>query len=323
MLSDRWTKPDESVKIEGYSFEDFKEFLTFVYSGECELSKENIFAMVDIAEFFIVEEFKEFCEEFLINTEMNFNNIYQIIETAIKFSMETLKKATISYASKNISTFLEAEKFCELDKSTLKEILELCGKTEHQEEIFKAVYQWAEKRAKEVVDADNGLNLNETIKEQISDFLPFFEYKFMGTEFLATVVFRKSFLFTDDELHNILLARIGNRVQIIDENGKKMKGEIRCDELKNVVAAIKSKKNVYPSFYVIETYYHWNTQQSKPSNPSKLTKNEKIDWYLVYDSWGDIAIKTRNQLEKRDYLLAEMFAEGEFVLNEKCKIEIV
>uniref|UniRef100_A0A914PNF1 BACK domain-containing protein n=1 Tax=Panagrolaimus davidi TaxID=227884 RepID=A0A914PNF1_9BILA len=234
--------------------------------------------------------------------------------------METLKKAIISYASKNISNFLLAEKFYELEKSTLKEIVELCNKTEHQEDTFKAVYKWAEKQAKNNVESGNGLNLNDAIKEQMSDFLPFFKFGFMESEFLATVVYRKSFLFTDDELHNILLARYGNQIQIIDENGKKMKGEIRCNEIKNVIAAIKSQKNVYAGVF---GYYFWNTKQPKPSTPSKLIKNEKIDWYLVYDYDGDIAIKTRNQLENRDYLLAEMFAEGEFIFNKKCKIEIV
>uniref|UniRef100_A0A914QBL5 Uncharacterized protein n=1 Tax=Panagrolaimus davidi TaxID=227884 RepID=A0A914QBL5_9BILA len=190
-------------------------------------------------------------------------------------------------------------------------------------EFNQLVYKWAEKQAKENLETDNGLDLNDAIKEQISDFLPFVEYGFMETKFLATVVYRKAFLFTDDELHNILLARIGNQVQIIDENGKKMKGEIRCNEIKNVVDVIKSQKNVYPTFSCLYGYYYWETQQSKSSTPSKLIKNEKIDCYLVHDKDGDVAIVTRNQLKNYDYLLAEMFAESEFVLNEKCKIEIV
>uniref|UniRef100_A0A914QBU4 Uncharacterized protein n=1 Tax=Panagrolaimus davidi TaxID=227884 RepID=A0A914QBU4_9BILA len=112
-------------------------------------------------------------------------------------------------------------------------------------------------------------------------------------------------------------------IQITDENGKKMKGEIRCNKIKNVVDAIKSKKNVYPAFAHVANYCYWNTKQSKPLTPSKLIENEKIDWYLVYDSDGDIAIKSRNQLNNEDYLLAEMFAEGEFVFDKICKIDIV
>uniref|UniRef100_A0A914PJ98 BTB domain-containing protein n=1 Tax=Panagrolaimus davidi TaxID=227884 RepID=A0A914PJ98_9BILA len=57
MLSDRWSKPNESIKIEGYCFDDFKEFLMFLYSGECTLTEDNIAAMIDIAEFFVVKIF--------------------------------------------------------------------------------------------------------------------------------------------------------------------------------------------------------------------------------------------------------------------------
>uniref|UniRef100_A0A914PVG1 BTB domain-containing protein n=1 Tax=Panagrolaimus davidi TaxID=227884 RepID=A0A914PVG1_9BILA len=291
MLSERWTKPNELIKIEGYTFDDFKEFLTFIYSGKCQLTKDNIFSMTDIAEFYGVQVFKTICEEFLTKMELNLENIYQMIGISNKYSLAKLNPLVIDFASKNISTFFKNKQFYELEKCILKKILELSDKTKHQEDVFEAVYQWGEKQAKEAVETDNGLDLNETIKKQISDVLPFIEYGFMGTKFLATVVYRKAFLFTDDELHNILLAHIGNKVQIVDENGKKMKGEIQCNEIKNVVDVIKSQKNVYPSISC--GYYYWNTKQSKPSTPSKLIINEKIDWYLVYDSDGDIAIKRR------------------------------
>uniref|UniRef100_A0AC34G0M7 BTB domain-containing protein n=1 Tax=Panagrolaimus sp. ES5 TaxID=591445 RepID=A0AC34G0M7_9BILA len=54
MLSNRWYRTEEPVGISDYSFDDFKEFITFIYSGECKLSKDNIFAMVDIAEYYDV-----------------------------------------------------------------------------------------------------------------------------------------------------------------------------------------------------------------------------------------------------------------------------
>uniref|UniRef100_A0A914Q909 BTB domain-containing protein n=1 Tax=Panagrolaimus davidi TaxID=227884 RepID=A0A914Q909_9BILA len=38
MLSDRWISKNNSIKIETYKFEDFKELLTFIYSGECNLT---------------------------------------------------------------------------------------------------------------------------------------------------------------------------------------------------------------------------------------------------------------------------------------------
>uniref|UniRef100_A0A914YTC1 BTB domain-containing protein n=1 Tax=Panagrolaimus superbus TaxID=310955 RepID=A0A914YTC1_9BILA len=45
MLSDRWTKSNEPIPLHGHTFEDFKEFLTFLYSGKCSLTDNSIFAM--------------------------------------------------------------------------------------------------------------------------------------------------------------------------------------------------------------------------------------------------------------------------------------
>uniref|UniRef100_A0A914PZ29 BTB domain-containing protein n=1 Tax=Panagrolaimus davidi TaxID=227884 RepID=A0A914PZ29_9BILA len=34
MLSDRWMSKDETIKIKTNKFDNFKEFITFIYSGE-------------------------------------------------------------------------------------------------------------------------------------------------------------------------------------------------------------------------------------------------------------------------------------------------
>uniref|UniRef100_A0A914ZCZ9 BTB domain-containing protein n=1 Tax=Panagrolaimus superbus TaxID=310955 RepID=A0A914ZCZ9_9BILA len=51
-LSDRWSTKDEVIKIEDYSFDCFYEFIQFIYTGRCDLSSENVFKMVDMAEFY-------------------------------------------------------------------------------------------------------------------------------------------------------------------------------------------------------------------------------------------------------------------------------
>uniref|UniRef100_A0AC35GXJ6 BTB domain-containing protein n=1 Tax=Panagrolaimus sp. PS1159 TaxID=55785 RepID=A0AC35GXJ6_9BILA len=297
MLSNQLTIYDKPILIEGYSFENFKEFLTFLYSGKCQLSKENIFSMVDIAEFYRVPCFKTICDEFLTKTELTLENIYQMIRISNKYSLTEFYQLVVSFASKNISTFLKNEQFYGLEKCTLIKILELSDKTKNQEVIFEAVYKWVEKQANKNLETDNffffGLDLNDAIKKQISDLLPFISFQNMSVDFLTFFVVKQTDIFTNNELRDILCARSGVHVQITDENGKKMKGELRCDEMERVVDVIKSLNDKCCRFDFV--LYYWRTTRQKPSTPSKLIKNEKIDWYLVYDFNGDIAIKTRNK----------------------------
>uniref|UniRef100_A0A914Q3M9 BTB domain-containing protein n=1 Tax=Panagrolaimus davidi TaxID=227884 RepID=A0A914Q3M9_9BILA len=322
MLSNQLTIFDEPISIENYTLEDFKEFLTFIYSCQCQLSKENIFSIIDAAEFYCVQRFKTICEEFLTKSELNLENIYQMIQISNKYLLAKFNKLVIKFASKNISTFLKNEQFYGLKKCTLKKILELSDKTKDQEVVFEAVYKWAEIQAKENFETDSGMDLNDAIKKQISDLLPFINFQNMGIDFLTFFVVKKTDIFTVSELRDILWDRTRVHVHVTDENGKKMKGEIQCYEMNKIVDEIKSLKNKCCSFGY-STYCYWQTERQKPSTPSKLIKSEKIDWYLVYDFERDIAIKHRENINDFNYLLAEMFAGDGFIINEKCKIEIV
>uniref|UniRef100_A0A914Q7D3 BTB domain-containing protein n=1 Tax=Panagrolaimus davidi TaxID=227884 RepID=A0A914Q7D3_9BILA len=81
MLSDRWISKNNSIKIETYKFDDFKELLSFIYSGKCKITNENIFTILDMSEFYQIEDLKELCEEYLSKIlELNLTNIFQIIE---------------------------------------------------------------------------------------------------------------------------------------------------------------------------------------------------------------------------------------------------
>uniref|UniRef100_A0AC34FN55 BTB domain-containing protein n=1 Tax=Panagrolaimus sp. ES5 TaxID=591445 RepID=A0AC34FN55_9BILA len=119
MTSERWTKANDPITIKNYSFDAFKEFLSFVYSGECQLTNDNIMALVDMAEFYDINFLKDLCEEYLTKMELNHDNIYQMIDLASKYSMIKLDKPVIYFISNNLSGFLQSEHFLSLQKPTL------------------------------------------------------------------------------------------------------------------------------------------------------------------------------------------------------------
>uniref|UniRef100_A0A914PSL9 BTB domain-containing protein n=1 Tax=Panagrolaimus davidi TaxID=227884 RepID=A0A914PSL9_9BILA len=319
MLSRRKSK--EPIQIENHSYKDFKEFITFFYSGKCELTERNIESLINMAQFYCVEELKVICDEYLIEI-LDFENIYQMLQVSYKYSLKFLKQHVYKFISTTFFHFLKSFEFYGLEKPIVKEIVETNDKTKYQEELFEALYYWAENRAKKSCKTNNVLVLNAAIKKELAEFLPFIDFISMDTVFFIKFVSRKYYIFSDDDWDKILYARSRFYVQISDENGKKMKGELQCTEMKYVVDIIKSQKDMPCFTFRYSSSHFWNTKKQKPKTPSKLVKNKNIGWYLVLNSAGDISIKRGNGLHESDYLLAEMFAEDGFILNTNCKIEV-
>uniref|UniRef100_A0AC35F844 BTB domain-containing protein n=1 Tax=Panagrolaimus sp. PS1159 TaxID=55785 RepID=A0AC35F844_9BILA len=316
MLSDRWTE-DAPIKIEGYSYDDFKLFLTFLYSGQCELSNDNIFAMFDIAKFYGVAAFKDVCEEFLVQTELTLDNIFLMIEFAKKYSLKKLEESITKFISDNFAMCFKSAQFQALPKSTIKGLIEENQETAMQEEMFEGVFQWAEKQAKESLEAGNGLDLNCAIKDTISEFLPLIKFKSMNSVFLIQFV-------GDD----ILWASNKLFAKVTDKNGKIMKGEIQCEDTKWVSNVIQSVKNRGCDQAEIDFCY-WKTvlpSLPEPEYNVTLTKNDKVEWYLLIDLFScgnyDDGIIITNLVFDEDYSIAEMSVEDGFEFSEDCKIDI-
>uniref|UniRef100_A0A914PV01 BTB domain-containing protein n=1 Tax=Panagrolaimus davidi TaxID=227884 RepID=A0A914PV01_9BILA len=297
MLSERWIKPNEPVRIDEYSYDDFKELLNFIYSGDCELNDANIVAIVDMAEFYGIQALKGVCEEYLIDF-VDCNNVHQMIELANKYSLTEFRKSIDEYIKSDFAWFFKSGKFQTLQKSAVKELVETYQESPRQGEIFEAVYKWAETQALEKQKRDIGLDLNEIIKEELTEFLPMIKFEKMNHIFLIKFV-----------------------VKIVDKNGKTMKGEVQYDEMETVANDIQSVKSMPNE--TCNRYIYWVTQQPLPSKPSKLIKKDTIQWYLVYDDEGDLAVIHHDKLLDVDYLLAEMVAEDGFEISGPCKIEFL
>uniref|UniRef100_A0AC34EZE6 BTB domain-containing protein n=1 Tax=Panagrolaimus sp. ES5 TaxID=591445 RepID=A0AC34EZE6_9BILA len=299
MLASRWAKPNEPVQIRDYSFDDFKEFLTFIYSGKCQFTDENIFIMVDIAEFYGVGVFKKACDKYLEKIELNLNNVFQMLKKAEKYSIVQLKKSLYIFVSNNLLSFLQSEQFLNLEEFVVKYIVKCVQKTSDQETLLEWVYKWTENQAINKQKLNKNLDLNDAMKKEMTDFLPFFTFAAMDSDFLDKFI-----------------------VKIIGKNGKVIKGQLQCPNVNKVAAAILSRLNITCT-KENSSYCYWKTRQPKPTEASQLIKNENIDWYLIYDHDGDIAYKHRSMIIRYDYLLAEMVAEDHFEIDGYCKIEIV
>uniref|UniRef100_A0A914QP50 BTB domain-containing protein n=1 Tax=Panagrolaimus davidi TaxID=227884 RepID=A0A914QP50_9BILA len=317
MVSDRWISKDNVIPIKDYSFNDFKEFLTFIYTGKCSLTEENIFAMIDIAEFYQVNSFKKYCDEYLSKMTINMENIFQLIEISAKYSLLQMKKPMHIFISENFSTLIKYSEFLNVDKSVIGDLV--LYDFVQPEETFQIVYEWSENQAMKKRNDEN-FNKNDAIKAEITPFLSNIEFKHMDSSFISEYVVKKDFLFAYNQFHVILLSDV--KVQITCQNGNIIYGYIsRESSAFEIIQLLKNRLSENEK----DCFIYWKNPNNKiPLIPSSLKKRVSVHWYLVYCPDGDIAVVNANHICERHFIIAEMFLEKYFFsYTPKCKIEIV
>uniref|UniRef100_A0A914QI22 BTB domain-containing protein n=1 Tax=Panagrolaimus davidi TaxID=227884 RepID=A0A914QI22_9BILA len=191
MLSDRWISKNDSIKIETYKFDDFKELLTFIYSGKCNITNENIFTILDMSEFYQIKDLKELCDKYLSKMEWNLTNIFQLFETSNKYSLIQTKITIQTFIFQNFKTIVKSNAFLNTKKSVITEIITL-GQTFaiKYEEMFQAAYEWSENQAfkKQKDLGDENFNMNDEIKVEIQEFLPHIKFNEMENRFFTNYV---------------------------------------------------------------------------------------------------------------------------------------
>jgi hypothetical protein len=324
MLSDRWSTKDDPIKIMNYSYEDFYQFLTFLYSGECDITDDNIYTMVDMAEYYNVELFKKSCDTFLSKMEITQQNVFRLINLSNKYSMAKLTKPLLKFVSTTITTLIESNEFMELNKSNIKDFIILCKGKVKAEELFKGVYKWAEKQTstKAISSNDQNFDFNVSIKAEMADFMQFFDFYKMDMDFLDEFVVERGFLFSYKELSNILRSARSNPgkgiVKVTNSLGK------------SVYCPIPSENSVVDKIKLLKMGTKWlnsclwSSSFKFPATPSPVKAKETVDWYLSYVKDNYLAVLHRSDFANcSNYIIADMVGSNEFSATANCKIEIV
>uniref|UniRef100_A0A914PP13 BTB domain-containing protein n=1 Tax=Panagrolaimus davidi TaxID=227884 RepID=A0A914PP13_9BILA len=318
MLSDRWISKNDVIPIKDYSFNDFKEFLTFIYSGECQLSDKNILTMIDIAEFYQVNSFKKYCDYYMSNVEHNLKNVFKAFEISNRYpNLEEMKRSLKGFVKQNFEEFVKCKRFLKADKSVIEEFASLQSKRIPKEEIFKAVYEWVEYQVvkkQEELNEEN-FNKNDAIKAEITPFLSNFEFNKMKLSFLNDFVDERVFIFPNDEFKDFLQkANAGFKVKITNSSGQSIHGTISyySTEVVEVIKTLANEK----SEKLTGDFTCWNKECKKPAIPNPLIRRDEAEWYLFWFLYGFIGIeKNTEDFGNDNYLLAEMTSQGKYA---KC-----
>uniref|UniRef100_A0A914QP23 BTB domain-containing protein n=1 Tax=Panagrolaimus davidi TaxID=227884 RepID=A0A914QP23_9BILA len=312
MLSDRWTSKNEPIKLQNYTFDAFYQFLTFLYSAQCQLTAENIIAMVDIAEFYHVELLKEYCDEFLSNTTFTTENIFHFSELSDKYSLIQLKAAVESYMNK-FSNLGNSAHFMNLGKLEVEKFLIAFKDKAKPEELFQVVYKWAENKMLQNLADNPMLDQHDAIRLEIVDFLCYFDFNKMDMCFLIQFVVPRGFIFTHNELAKILCHSYSKDTNVTVTNiyGKKATGNLMPNQ--TVLDAIKT----LTSFSSGIDNGFWKKRCEIPTTPSLLEKRDSAEYYLLYMADGHVGIKKHHSVVE-----SELIPEKDFIVTANCKIKV-
>uniref|UniRef100_A0AC35F9R7 BTB domain-containing protein n=1 Tax=Panagrolaimus sp. PS1159 TaxID=55785 RepID=A0AC35F9R7_9BILA len=187
------------ITIERHSYNDFKEFLSFLYSGYCDINEKNLMAMIDLSEYYDIKELKEICDVFLKYHPFETRELLGIYESVKLYN--GLQDGMLSIwqsISTNAAEIITSNAFMDAKKETILDIVKMDDLKVSEEVLFKAVMEWAG-------DCSYRKVSEEIIKLKLKDILPFIRFPIMNMDFLLTHVVPKGYLFSSfDELSCVL-----------------------------------------------------------------------------------------------------------------------
>uniref|UniRef100_A0AC35FEB4 BTB domain-containing protein n=1 Tax=Panagrolaimus sp. PS1159 TaxID=55785 RepID=A0AC35FEB4_9BILA len=208
MLSSRLSTNDKVVKVEDYSYDDFFVFVSFLYSGKCNLTNENILRITDMAEYYGVSTLKNYCDLFLSKMSYTETNVFDMIEFGQRYSLPYFNESLRIYYFDEFDALMRGEKFLTLKHSCIELLAAMQRHSWHREEqFFEAVCKWAKHQIllrKE--SEESAVCLPEEVKEELIEIIPHIKFKAMSFHFASTFLVEHQYLFTPNELYDILLS---------------------------------------------------------------------------------------------------------------------
>uniref|UniRef100_A0A914YXZ7 BTB domain-containing protein n=1 Tax=Panagrolaimus superbus TaxID=310955 RepID=A0A914YXZ7_9BILA len=126
------------IPVLRHSYENFKEFLIFMYLGKCNITMENVMALVDLGEFYDVKLLKDQCDEFLTENSTKFENVLKVYESAKVYLLINTMKKVMEFVAQNTVEILKMAEFLNVQRETIVDIAKMKNLNAKHEEVFEA-----------------------------------------------------------------------------------------------------------------------------------------------------------------------------------------
>lgn len=162
----------ERISIET-SYEAMMQFRQFFYTADIKLTEEHILAVIELIINYGHTDMIDVCDTFCAKI-MNASNVIEIYEFALKNDLRNLKDICAKTIAAKIWDIITEPSFVNVERYTLKKILQLDGLQCCESALLVFVMHWAGNRLKA------SENKEGRIKGEIGDLIKHIHFRSMG-----------------------------------------------------------------------------------------------------------------------------------------------
>uniref|UniRef100_A0A914Y955 BTB domain-containing protein n=1 Tax=Panagrolaimus superbus TaxID=310955 RepID=A0A914Y955_9BILA len=122
-----------------YQFDDFKEFLTYLYIGNCKIDAQNVMSLVDLSEYYQIKPLKNVCDAFITESAAQTENILTLYESLKRYTLKTAMAKVMETIASKTDEILKSKDFLSIEKETILDIVKMDTLNSKEEELFQAV----------------------------------------------------------------------------------------------------------------------------------------------------------------------------------------
>ncbi|XP_076648701.1 RCC1 and BTB domain-containing protein 1-like isoform X2 [Halictus rubicundus] len=105
-----------------FSYDLFKAFLQYLYTDEIDVSAENFFELLKLANHYSVNQLKKYCTQSICK-HITVKNVISLYNTAITCNMKKLEDSCFKFILRNMTAVVQTPSFAELDGLVIKRFI--------------------------------------------------------------------------------------------------------------------------------------------------------------------------------------------------------
>ena len=146
---------ESTIPLPDAEEESLEEFLRYLYTDHCEITVENAFGVLFLAEVYVIPSLAEKCCK-VLEESIKPDNVFMVLEQAIQFDEKKLEAKCWDIISKETLECINSDAFCSIRSQTLNALLKRELLTVIEVELFEGVLKWVDSEC-----ARKGINIEE------------------------------------------------------------------------------------------------------------------------------------------------------------------